>query len=116
MLAYCEVARGPHGLWVQPFVHLDADPFEVAFAELVSKLRPRPSRPVFVCLRSYQDWLEGSLRRIGAQPGAYQASLARRTVKPLKVENKQRLPVANRSAEPTMPIHAPIVAQRHEPE
>ncbi len=114
-LAYAEVKRGPRGIWVQPFVSLDADPFEVALSDLLARLRPRSGRPVYICLRSYQDGLQVPLEKLGADSGLYQAVMAKRTTLPLKVEETRRIPVANRSAEPTTPIHAPLPKAR-EPE
>ncbi|MCL5429462.1 MAG: hypothetical protein M1347_06665 [Chloroflexi bacterium] len=115
LLAYAEVKRGPRGVWLQPFVSLDADPFDEALADLLKRLRPRKGRPVYVCLRSYQDWLQSSLEKLGAEPGPRQAVMAKRTTLPLKAEETRRIPVANRSAEPTTPIHAPLPKAR-EPE
>ncbi len=112
--AYVEVKRGPCGIWLQPFVHLDAEPIDQMLADLVAKLRPRPSRPLYVSLRSYQDWLESALQDLGAQPGPRQAAVARRTTVSLKVEEARRAPVTKRSTEPSAPIHALASAQRHE--
>jgi hypothetical protein len=114
--AYAEVKRGPSGIWLQPFFHLDADPVDQMLADLIAKLRPRPSRPLYVSLRSYQDWLEAPLQDLGARPGPYQAAMVRRTVLPLKVEDARRVPVPNRRTEPTTPIHALIPNRRVEPE
>jgi hypothetical protein len=110
--AYVEVKRGPRGVWLQPFFHLDAVPVEQMLADLVANLHPRPSRPLYVSLRSYQDWLEAPLQDLGARPGPYQAAMARRTVLPLKVEDARRVPVPNRRTEPTTPIHA-LIPNRH---
>lgn len=114
--AYVEVKRGPRGLWLQPFVHLDAEPIDKMLADLVARLHPRPARPLYVSLRSYQDWLESALQDLGAQPGPRQAAMARRTTVSLKVEEARRAPVTKRSAEPSAPIHALAPVQRHEPE
>lgn len=116
LLAYVEVRRGPRGIWLQPFVHLDAEPFNEIFLDLLNRLHPRSSRPLYVSVRSYQDWLEKTLEELGAQPGPRQVAMARRTVVPLKVEKAQRaVPTAQR-IEPTTPIHAPVPTRRHEPE
>lgn len=115
LLAYVEVKRGPRGIWLQPFVSLDAEPFDQALAELLARLRPRVGRPVYICLRSYQDWLRASLQKLGAEPGPSQAVMAKRTTLPLKAEEARRIPVTNRSAEPTTPIHVPLPRAR-EPE
>lgn len=114
--AYVEVKRGPRGIWVQPFVHLDAEPIDQMLADLVAKLHPRPSRPVYVSLRSYQDWLESALQDLGAQPGPRQVAVARRTTVALKLEETRRALVTKRSTEPSAPIHALAPVPRHEPE
>lgn len=113
--AYAEVKRGPRGIWLQPFVSLDAEPIDQRLAELLARLRPRAGRPVYVCLRSYQDWLRSPIEKLGGEPGPTQAVMSKRTTLPLKTEEVRRLPVANRSAEPTTPIHAPLPRAR-EPE
>lgn len=114
LLAYAEVRRGPRGIWLQPFVSLDAEPFNEALVQLLVRLRPRSGRPVYVCLRSYQDWLRIPLQKLGAEPGPSQAVMAKRTTLPLKVEEARRIPVSNRSAEPTTPIHVPPKAREPE--
>jgi hypothetical protein len=115
LLAYVEVRHGSRGIWMQPFVSLDAEPFDQALAALIARLRPRASRPVYVCLRTYQDWLRNSLQKMNAEPSNNYVVLAKRTSLPLRVEEARRIPVANRSAEPTTPIHAPL-PQAREPE
>lgn len=107
IVAYAEVRRGPRGTWLLPFVHLDAEPFDKALAELLARLRPRPSRPVYVCLRSYQDWLQGGLEDLGAQAGPRQVVMARRTSLALPVEETRRAAVPNRRAEPSTPMRVP---------
>lgn len=113
LVAYAEVRRGSHGIWMQPFVHLDAEPFHEVLLDLVNRLHPRPGRPLYVSVRTYQDWLEKILEDFGARPGPRQVAMARRTVVPLKVEQAQRA-ARGVHVEPTTPIHVP---SRHtEPE
>lgn len=112
LLAFAEVKRGSHGIWLEPFVDLNAEPFDEILFDLLAKLHPRTSRPLYICLRSYQNWLEGALIDLDAQPGSRQAVLARRTVVPLKVEEARRAPVVEARAEPTASIR---VATRRTP-
>jgi hypothetical protein len=63
-------------------------------------LRPRKTRPVYICLRSYQDWLQDALEDMGAQAGPRQVVMARRTSLTLPVEEGRRVLVTNRNAEP----------------
>jgi hypothetical protein len=39
---------------------------------------------VYVCVRSYQAWLETALEDLGAEPGPRQAVMVRRLVKTIK--------------------------------
>jgi hypothetical protein len=116
LLAYAQVLRGRRGIWLEPFVQLDAEPFDLYLADLLAKLRPRASRPVYVCLRSTQDWLERALYDFGALPGPRQVVMAKRAVVPVKVEEGRRVRAANRRTEPTTPIHASDIERRREPE
>lgn len=108
LMAFADVRRGPVGQWLQPFVHLDAEPFSKPFAALVAQMHPNRRRPVYVCLRSYQNWLEPDLEGLGAQPGLQQAVMVKRTARRIKNEAGQRLLAAEtRRAEPTTPIQIP---------
>ncbi|MEX2144230.1 MAG: hypothetical protein WD740_06520, partial [Anaerolineales bacterium] len=108
IVAYAEVRRGPRGIWVLPFIHLDAEPFDKAIADLLARLRPRSNRPVYICLRSYQDWLQVALEDLNAQAGPRQVVMARRTSLAVKVEETRRSTVAARNAEPaTMQLPEP---------
>lgn len=107
IVAFAEVKRGPRGVWVLPFVHLDAEPFDAALSDLVARLHPRNSQPVYICLRSYQDWLESALEDLGAEAGPRQVVMARRTSLPLLAEESRRVAVPSRGAEPTTPLHVP---------
>jgi hypothetical protein len=104
LLAFAEVRRGRHGIWLQPFVDLNAEPFDEILFDLLAKLHPRASRPLYICLRSYQNWLEGALIDLEAQPSPRQAVLVRRTVVPFRVEETRRVPVTEARAEPTASI------------
>lgn len=107
IVAYAEVRRGPRAIWVLPFVNLDAEPFEQAMAELIARLRPRPGRPVYVCLRSYQDWLQRAIEDLGATAGPRQVVMARRTSLALLAEEGRRVSASARRAEPTTSMQVP---------
>ena len=44
---------------------------------LVSHLRDRRNRPVYLCVRSYQAWLEPALEDLGAVAGERQAVMVK---------------------------------------
>lgn len=78
--AYVAVEAGSAGIWVQPLVPPDSG----CGPERLAGLSRWGSRPVYVCVRSYQAWLETVLQDLGAQPGPRQAVMVRRLVKPIK--------------------------------
>lgn len=87
ILAYVEISYGHRGIWVQPFVHPDITDVVEKLGELIAKIPDRRSRPVYICVRSYQSWLEPALEELGAEPGPAQAVL----IKHLAVSKKPAL-------------------------
>lgn len=77
LLAYVEVRQGPRGIWVQPFVHPDAEEINDLLVDLLRNLTERKSRPVYLCVRSYQSWLEPYLEDLGAEAGPAQAVMVK---------------------------------------
>ena len=77
LLAFVELKYGHRGIWAHPFVHPDAEDMACHFLDLLSKIPNRRSRPVYVCIRSYQAWLEAAIEELGAEAGPRQAVMAR---------------------------------------
>ena len=95
LLAYVELKYGHRGVWAQPFIHPDAEEVTSWLVSLLNGLPYRHSRPVYLCIRSYQSWLESALEDLGAEAGPRQAVM----VKHLAVPQK-----AFRQPEATAPI------------
>jgi hypothetical protein len=88
--AYVELKYGHKGIWAQPFVHPDALEAAGALAELITGLPYRYSRPVYICVRTYQAWLEPIIEALGAEAGPRLAVM----VKHLAVAQKAQLSYA----------------------
>jgi hypothetical protein len=86
--AYVAVNSGPKGIWIQPIVPPDSDCVSEQLAALTSAMAGGRERPMYVCVRSYQAWLESILADLGAQAGPRQAVMVRRLAKLQKVEEK----------------------------
>jgi hypothetical protein len=86
--AYVTVDSGPKGIWIQPIVPPDSDCVSEQLAGLTQALADGRERPIYVCVRSYQAWLESILEDLGAQAGPRQAVMVRRLAKLQKVEEK----------------------------
>jgi hypothetical protein len=83
--AYARVISGPAGVWLQPFVPPDCECMPQLSA-LVSAFGRATRRPVYVCVRSYQAWLESVLEDMGGQVGPQQAVLVKHLAKLQKSE------------------------------
>ena len=86
--AYVAVNSGPKGIWIQPIVPPDSDCISEQLAALTYAMAGGSERPIYVCVRSYQAWLESILEDLGAQAGPRQAVMVRRLAKLQKVEER----------------------------
>ena len=86
--AYVVVNSGPKGIWIQPIVPPDSDCVSEQLAGLTHALTDWRERPIYVCVRSYQAWLESVLEDLGAEAGPRQAVMVKRLAKLQKVEEK----------------------------
>ena len=103
--AFVELKYGRAGVWVQPFVHPDAEGFARHLAHLLRELPGRRARPVYICVRSYQSWLETAIEAMGAQPGQLQAVMVRHLTVTRRVTQPYTLPAINGTrTETTAPI------------
>ena len=105
LLVYVEIRYGARGVWVQPYVHPDAESVAEPLIRMLRDLPYRRGRPVYVCVRSYQSWLEPVIEHLGAEPSAPQAVLVRHLAQARRQQVANALVVLNgKSAEPTLPI------------
>jgi hypothetical protein len=105
LLAFVELKYGRNGVWVQPFVHPDVEGFDQQLVHLLHDLPARGSRPLYICVRSYQSWLESAIESMGAQPGPQQAVMVRHMAAIRRVSQSNPLPAINGTrAETTAPI------------
>jgi hypothetical protein len=100
--AYVRPESGPAGIWLQPLVHPDSDCVPEKLSALLNGIPRRAGRPVYVCVRSYQAWLEGVLEDLGAQAGPRQAVMVKRLAKLQKIEEK--IPAMEKALKPAAPI------------
>ena len=105
LAAYVELKIGHRGIWIHPFVHPGVENISKRFHDLILEIPNRFSRPVYMCVRSYQSWLEGTLEEIGAEAGPRQAVMVKHMASPQKAEVGKALPALEGSQpEITAPI------------
>jgi hypothetical protein len=98
MLAYLDVRRGPQGIWVEPVLHPEAyDLSEAVMQACLQVLSGRKEKPLYVCVRRYQYWLEEVVAGAGFEAIGSQAVMVKRlalrltepVLKPLSVVEGQ---------------------------
>ncbi len=86
--AYADMVYGPRGIWMLPIIHpTTADKIEVLLG-LLSGLPFPGKRPIYMCVRSYQPWLEGVLGRMDAEVSPEQVLMVKHLAIKQKVSNK----------------------------
>jgi hypothetical protein len=92
LIAFVELKYGRRGIWAQPFVHPDAQDMAQHFIDFLSRVPNRRSRPVYICVRSYQSWLETAIEDLGAEAGPRQAVMAKQFVSQQKASRAFAIP------------------------
>lgn len=90
--AFVEFKFGHRGVWAQPFIHPDTEDVAGLLEDLLWKIPNLRSRPVYICVRSYQAWLEGAVEEIGAEAGPRQAIMVKQLVQQQKSGRTFSLP------------------------
>jgi hypothetical protein len=105
VIAFVELKYGRNGIWAQPFIHPDVGDFDCSLVHLLHELPNRGNRPLYLCVRSYQSWLESAIEAMGAQPGPVQAVMVRHLTIAQRESQAYKVPAMNGTrAEPTAPL------------
>lgn len=78
------VMHGVYGIVLTPLIHPEATDVSVKLTALISHLPDRRNRPVYICVRSYQAWLEPVLADLGAKSGERQAVMVKHLARLVK--------------------------------
>lgn len=74
---YVSVTHGSQGIVLMPLIHPEATNVSEKLSALISTLPDRRNRPVYICVRSYQAWLEPVLADLGAKAAERQAVMVK---------------------------------------
>lgn len=66
LMGYADLVYGPKGIWVLPIIHPEWADDPQLLLDLIVELPNKGKRPVYLCIRSYQPWLEETLTRMDA--------------------------------------------------
>lgn len=81
---YVSVSHGVYGIVLTPLIHPEARNVSEKLSALIGNLPDRRNRPVYLCVRSYQAWLEPVLADLGAKAGERQAVMVKHLVHVVK--------------------------------
>ena len=105
MLGYLDIVRGPRGIWIQPYFHPAAQLSDGLLTGLIQGFTPSVTRPIYVCVRSYQGGLGGSLDRLNFTPCSDQAVMVKRLAHMVSNHVQAPLPaIEGTQPEPTAPF------------
>jgi hypothetical protein len=104
IFGYVDLKQGPRGIWVQPLIHPDTVNVEGYLRNLYESIPNRRSRPVYLCVRSYQSWLESALDIMGAEPGPRQAVMVKHLAAKHLIKRPFALPQIDGQHEITTPV------------
>lgn len=81
---FVSMAHGSQGIVLTPLIHPEATDVSQKLSTLISSLPDRRNRPVYICVRSYQAWLEPVLADLGAKAAERQAVMVKHLVHMVK--------------------------------
>lgn len=81
---YVSVSQGVYGIVLTPLIHPEATDVSEKLSSLISHLPDRRNRPVYICVRSYQAWIEPVLADLGAQAAERQAVMVKHLARLVK--------------------------------
>jgi hypothetical protein len=104
---YINLSYGMAGILLTPLIHPEATDVAEKLASLLGNLRNRRNRPVYLCVRSYQAWLESALEDLGAKASPRQAVMVKHLARLVKDEQ------AIRTAQPVRVVPASRITRAH---
>jgi hypothetical protein len=105
LLGFIELTYGSRGILAQPFIHPDAEHLSASLTPLLESLPDRGDRAVYLCVRTYQSWLEAALYDAEAQPSPLNAVMVKRLVVSRRAEQPFVIPAIEATrAEPVARI------------
>jgi hypothetical protein len=84
--AHVGISTGMLGIVLFPLIHPDVTDVGTKLASLARSLPNRGGRPVYICVRSYQAWLEPALEDLGAKGADRQAIMVKHLARLVKDE------------------------------
>ena len=98
---YASVTAGMYGIVLTPLIHPDEHAVSEKIAALVANLPDRRGRKIYLCVRSYQTWLEPVLEDLGAQASPRQAVMVKHLARLIQEGQAVRVVPSNINVQPS---------------
>lgn len=109
--AYVAISEGEHGIYMMPYIHPDVDCHAAdVIRAAISQTNRAHKVPIYVCVRSYQLWLDSTLERLDFEPWVEQAVMVKHIAAGIrhpgfgKIAVNGQLEVAHNGAPPTWSV------------
>jgi hypothetical protein len=86
MRAHVSISRGMVGIVLFPLIHPEATDVSSKLSALIHSIPNRGGRPIYICVRSFQAWLEPVLEDLGARAADRQAIMVKHLARLVKDE------------------------------
>lgn len=106
LLAYVDITYGSQGIFLRPLIHPNTDDMHEKLLSLLVSLSNHRELPVYLCVRSYQAWIEPVLEEIGAKSGTRQAVLVKHLLSKVRKEKTVSVRGEKVWANPAAPINS----------
>jgi hypothetical protein len=100
---YANISHGAYGIVLNPLIHPEATDAGEKLSALIGGLPDRQKRPVYLCVRSYQTWLEPVLEDLGAKAAERQAVMVKHLAR--LVKNEQSMLAKQPNGVTVQPTH-----------
>ena len=87
---YVSASSGLTGIVLRPLIHPEATEVGAKLLSLVKHFPNRGGRPIYICVRSYQAWIEPVLEDLGAKAAKRQAVMVKHLTRLVKDEQAVR--------------------------
>lgn len=83
---YVNMIRGPRGILLMPLIHPETTDVAERLVSILNHIPTRGNRPVYLCIRSYQEWVEPILNELGAKVSPKQVVMVKHLARIIKDE------------------------------
>ena len=106
--AYIAVSEGEQGVYLLPYVHPDVLDRRIQdFAGLIQQTTRAHKVPVYICVRSFQCWLDPMLEKLGFEPWLDQVLMVKHIAAGIRHPNFGRLQFKGKLAETSQGVMPP---------